>query len=662
MRAYGILGAFAVLALHVFLLPHGPAEEDEAEPYQVVVDGRHLIMNGAARIPKGMFGTHNVPLNDERIHEWGIASERAIVQQPNATPRTPGNGFHADLQHYIECLYDRYHPALQLMNPDGWEEHLRTIAHGYGVAARETGFQHRVEFWNEPYLNWASRPGVNWDPRFYEREGVQEGDRVTIRGQSEPTEYLIWRQGHFLERANDNRPNDILDYVRGGNFLRDPFSDSMMRGVAFGEPFEFQGRHLVAKPKLVPYDPTQWERENTGNRWWSGQQNRVWYQQMLLAYGEALKEANPDVQFAAGWGFHFSQAGWLAWRELYEPVLDAAIHVVDAVHEHHYGGDTRMVAANYEVVWNWGVARHNKALEFWNTEAAGQLDPQRPDVVHTGSHGSGIERARGSATYTLRDIIYLLQWMPDRATARAAHHAHHNGGDEFAFRLLRDLRGEMLSTSTSRREVWSVASRSDDDHLVLVLFNDEPEVIEVSLDVQAPQGYSITDSGQLRRIIERKDGEGLTIAANALPNQGAAGWTGTVYMEPKSALAISWPLAEEAHSQPHYRHVRHIPASDILRWVNPDSLVEMQVALSEEDLTGATAAYLRLAMINYQGEGGVVQLNDHQESLHMGNWMHRQPIALEALQPDSTLSFQSLNEDESYGIWAAAIELIYDDE
>ena len=34
-----------------------------------------------------------------------------------------------------------------------------------------------------------------------------------------------------------------------------------MRGQAFGEPFTFQDKNLMAKPMLVPYDPTQFERK-----------------------------------------------------------------------------------------------------------------------------------------------------------------------------------------------------------------------------------------------------------------------------------------------------------------------------------------------------------------------------------------------------------------
>ena len=51
---------------------------------------------------------------------------------------------------------------------------------------------------------------------------------------------------------------------------------------------------------LVPYDLAQFERESEGNRWWSSQQNRIWYQEKFTTFGKALKVANPEVKLAAG--------------------------------------------------------------------------------------------------------------------------------------------------------------------------------------------------------------------------------------------------------------------------------------------------------------------------------------------------------------------------
>ncbi|TVR42412.1 MAG: hypothetical protein EA402_11735 [Planctomycetota bacterium] len=636
-------------------LPEDAKAIDE-EP-GVVVDGRLWAVNGALRIPDGMFGVHATPTPDERIQEWGISSRRDLIWVPGTKPRTPGNGFSALLPHYIECFWDRYHPALQLTNPGGWREQLQRIGTGYGEAARDTGWTHRVEFWNEPYLNWASRPGVNYDPKFYQRDGVQEGDRVYIRGQKEPTEYLIWRQGHFLLQYPSGNPLDINGYVRGGNFMRDPFSASLMRGAVFNEPFEFQGHRKIARPMLVPYDPTQFERESAGNRWWSGQQNRVWYQEMLLAFGEALKAANPDVQLAAGWGFHFNQGGWAAWRELYRPVLEAAIHIVDAVHEHHYGGDTRMVAANYEVVWNWAKSNYGKSLEFWNTEAGGQLDPQRPDVVAARPQGSRLDRARGGATYTMRDILYLLKWSPDKATARAAHEAHINGGDEFAFRLLRNLRGSLLSTQTLTREVWPVASLTDDGDLVLAVFNDHLEEQEIPVTVISPDGYIFGDQAIWRQIDVREDGEGLMIVEEPQIDVPVGGteWAQHITVPSKSAKVLTLSLQPKEARMAGVRQLESLqfPALEKLATVNPERPYKTVITIPPEVLANAESAHLRLAMISYSGEGGEISINGQVQPLKLGNWLHRQEIDLRHLLPATELEIRS--QEGSFGIWTASI-------
>lgn len=627
-------------------------------PAEVRVTGERLEVNGIRELPVGMFGVHATQLTPERIEAWGIESIRDVIFVPRPQPRTPGNGFPASIGHYIECFWDRFHPALQLMNPNGWRQHLETLGREYGEAARNTHFQHRVEFWNEAYLNWASRPGVNYDPQFFEQQGIQEGDRVYIRGQDTPTEHLIWRPGHFLAQYPSGNPVGIMGYVRGSHFQRDPFSP-LMRGANFNERIEFQGQTFQIRQQLVPFDPTQFERADAGNRWWSGQQNRIWYEEMFLVFGEALKAANPDVHLAMGWGFHFNQGGWAAWRELYRPVLEAGIHLVDAVHEHHYGGDTRMVAANYEVVWNWALARHGKKLEMWNTEAGGQLDPERPDVVAARPEGTRMEQARGAATYTLRDILYLMLWSPDKATARAAHEAHLNGGDEFAFRLLRDLRGQLLTTRASRRDIWPVATLTTDEALVLAIFNDQNRAVTLPVEIDIPAPYTLAGPGALRRIVEDTAAQRLAIDETVLPARpGSTFWEGEVEIGPKTAVSIRLPLqgaagAADDVSGP-LRKVTQVPMYEKLLTIQAETPFESRIALPEALLASPAAARIRFAMINYRGQGHL-EINGHRVAIEPGNWMHSQEIDPAWLQAENVLRFVAGG--QSYGIWTASIEV-----
>ena len=95
----------------------------------------------------------------------------------------------------------------------GWRSHLEKVSKAYGDAAKTTGFRHHLELWNEPYLNWASRPGVNYDPKYHKKYGIKQGDAVTISGDDKPTEHLVWKQGHYLMNRKTGGPTDVMGYV-----------------------------------------------------------------------------------------------------------------------------------------------------------------------------------------------------------------------------------------------------------------------------------------------------------------------------------------------------------------------------------------------------------------------------------------------------------------
>ena len=86
--------------------------------------------NGKREIPSGLFGTHNVPLTDQRVAEWGIGSTRIITHNPQGHPRiargitervdkkgrTKRSGYPQGIE-IVEAIYDRYQPALTVSNP-----------------------------------------------------------------------------------------------------------------------------------------------------------------------------------------------------------------------------------------------------------------------------------------------------------------------------------------------------------------------------------------------------------------------------------------------------------------------------------------------------------------------------------------------------------------
>ena len=172
---------------------------------EVRVSGEVRAFNGVTEIPAALFGVHATRLTPERQKEWGVESVRVIVHGPTTRPIVPGGNpaVPEGISTVVECFYDRYQPALLLSDPRNWQAKLEDLARGYGLNARQTGLTHHIEFWNEPFLNWATRPGVNYDAEFYEQAGREEGRPMTIRGGQQPLPHLVWsRQLRLVDPAN----------------------------------------------------------------------------------------------------------------------------------------------------------------------------------------------------------------------------------------------------------------------------------------------------------------------------------------------------------------------------------------------------------------------------------------------------------------------------
>ena len=258
---------------------------------------------------------------------------------------------------------------------------------------------------------------------------------------------------------------------------------------------------------------------------------------MYQVFGSALKEKHPDIPLAAGWGFNIFNEGWASWRHLYKPLIDSNHQYIDAIHEHHYGGDTRRVAASYEVAYAYTLGKYGKRLEFWNTEAGGHLDPEQPGNARPYNAGGGLTKARGAMTYLIRDIAYLLAKNPDKARFRAAHHSHHtNGGDAAAFRLMAPLRGKLVYSTSNDHGLWHVAVVNEGEFMLL-LFNDQNK--ERSVGVKLP----VTGRGKIRRVIE--EAGKLTIQEVKTNIQANQAWP--VKMNKKEALLLRIPLVQEVN-------------------------------------------------------------------------------------------------------------------
>lgn len=588
-----------------------------AQPVEIDLSGRALVVNDVSEIPVGMFGVHATRLTPEQQQEWGVESVRVIRQSPTTQPVLPGEGparEFPNIAFVLDCFYDRYQPALPLTTTD-WESRLIGLARGYAESAR--GVPAFVEFWNEPYLNWSVRPGVNYDGRHYDETRAVEGGPVMLRGSDEPIQHLAWRRGL---RAVDERGQ--TSYLAWGYMPRD---------ATPGSTYDFRGTTMRVEEAWLVRDVSQ-------HSFYAGQYNLGLYLRMLVPFARALKETNPDVQLVAGWGFHLYQDGWRAWHEIHRPTIDASIRWIDGYNEHHYGGDTRNVACSYEVAVAYAQTAHGKRIRMYNTEAGGALDPQRPDTTQTNANAiaNPVARARGAATYMLRDVIYLLAKMPDKAAARYAHEAHANGGDEWAFKLLKPLRGMLMEIETNQSDLWAVASLREDE-LCIVLFNDNPAERELRLELTAPRGSVFLGATSAR--IEPIEAS----LAFREQRKEIAGPVGVLLDRVSGKSAVRYVLKLDAIPNPQTVARSQHFARELLQRAEPGQT--MALTLSSPDEARARLEGARLRLLLPAGVRGDATIEFNGERVDVGSATHVVDVAVNPalLRASNTLQIRAGN-------------------
>ena len=210
------------------------ANDPVASPPGLHVTGRPLVFAGASGVPIGRFGVDAMRLTSEVVKDWGIESVRTVTTGPTGVPLNPGDKgpqgpIPPEIAMIVETWYDRYQPALLLTDPSGWQSKLEALGRTYAENAKKAGGARYVEFWNEPFINWAGKPGVNYDGEFYDQSSAADGQPMTIRGQSQPTPHMIWTRGRKAVNAANNR----TDYLA---------SRYLPATAADGEEFTFRGR------------------------------------------------------------------------------------------------------------------------------------------------------------------------------------------------------------------------------------------------------------------------------------------------------------------------------------------------------------------------------------------------------------------------------------
>ncbi len=570
------------------------------------VTGRARVVNGQRDIPRAMFGVHATTLDEARVEEWGVESVRYINMNAvqAAATKLPDN-----LPHAVECLWDRYQPALIVEHAD-WAERLRAAAAATAKRALESPRELHIEFWNEPYLNWGTRPGVNYDGRFYKDEGRVPGSPMTLKYADNPTEHMRWTEQVVAVHVQRGQ----VDYLA---------SRYMPAGTKSGETWTWRNQEYRAETR-------PWGRDASQTSFYAGAQNVQWYIEMLKVFAPAFKEAAPKVPLVVGWDFHIFQNSYGAWESVHKPTIDAAIAWMDGYSEHHYGGDTRHVAGSYETAAAYAKSRHGKSIRFYNTEAGGDLDPEQPGSAKPGYNNTPAEvRDRAAYTYFIRDVLHLLDVSPDKAAARAAHEAQHNKGVPAAFKMLKPLRGLLMETKSPRPDVWIVASLQGNT-LAVAVFNDTMEPIALPLRINAPEGTRI------RGLRFQQPDTNMTLQIREIAAEGQH-WTGLAELGKRDCGV--WLVDLEGTPRPETVVETQFFASELLQNVQEGGEITLHIPLPSASLKNATSARLRIVQSGFAAGQHELRLNGSAlEILPGGQGIVDRTLPLSALNETNQIS------------------------
>ncbi len=607
-----------------------------AQAVKVDVTGQPLEVNGYDAVPAALFGVHAMGrknLTAKTVAEWGIEMQRVIHWRPSGNVRQPsGELREAGLNTVIDCQGDRYCPALVLTDPD-FAQTLTKMGTDYAKAASAAKGRHLVEFWNEPYLNWASKSAINYRPQYYDVSKAKVGGPVTIKGWDKPVPHARWVR---KLRAVDDKGKVNYEVTVPGD---------AREGQSFKGYDKFRRRtgQFTVKEVWEVEDPTQ-------VAYWSGELNLAYYLWMLEPFAKAVKQADPDVPVIAGWDFHIYSRGWSAFEQLYKPVIDKCGPWLDGVTEHHYGSDVRATGATAEVVAGYGMAKHGRWLRTYNTETAGQLDPQIPGNQAAAIKQAGLDKALGSFTYSVRDVMHALHFTPDKFAARAAHSPDNNywgaPGNERFFKLFRDVRGPLVQATSDDPDVWVVACTPQAGQLVVVIYNDSRQTRKIDARLGLPGGT--VESVTRTRPVWDASAKALTLSRETIqgsPRPGAQ--THSLELAGRSVCKFTVKVDLPADSKPARVVRKQFFAREFIRKVDPDAPLKLPVKLDSALAARARRVWVRLVL---RGETGSARMSigGRQFPLPRRSWIVDIPLPEDLkLQPTTELVFT----DTKQGTW-----------
>lgn len=460
----------------------GPEPAAEVAP-SVHVTGRTLNINGTRCLPAGVFGSFNLPkgytdryrlAQDRRIDHYGLSDPPAV-----GSARTPM---------LINTYGDRIRPSHRLTDPQ-WRQKYQKLGRLIAqTAARQPDRTVYIEFWNEPYLNWANANRAGFIPRFFDEARAVEGGPVRVLHDGTEAPHLRWTREHHKPQWKWCSPRDWrrgrdadqnvwsvhappwggarhgMEPIYGGPYNPEwhPPAD-----VADGQTYTIS---VAGKPvELTAFTP--WHiYDTTQTSYYAAKGMALFYNDPMVELGKSIRDALAEqppqqrgrVVYIVGWGNRPSEDHWRAFENLYKDTIDRGIEYIDGVNDHDYGGDPRKMAGVYEFITAYGMTAHQKWLYGYNTETASMFDPEtlnntpwvRNDRVSLATLTPEQRRERLARSdrqkfvWFATKVLHLLQNVPDKVRSQAHFGGgpswFSDGGEGLALDLLRELRGRIV--------------------------------------------------------------------------------------------------------------------------------------------------------------------------------------------------------------------------
>ena len=532
------VGDVTFVVRKIELVQTGAAKPSARTRSRIVIDpATAWSINGTSRVPKGLFGFHDVGESKPRAPKAGELPEEAYLQAIR-----PG---------FLRPLAHVGMGGTKPLTDAEVREHLSNRpAHREGVLLNRAKAADAVDgvLWTHTFDLWA-RPA--W---------MDEPIEKTVTG----------AQAFYRNLAADAYvPGDEDNLLRSFEVLNEPFM--WARHINMGK-LNPAGKKAWTDPTQYGYVPAK-----LGADVWSS---------IFLAASKGAKGVNPNVRLGGPSCPEFAMDDYGMFETYVAPILDQCHDQLDFLTEHHYGGNPRTFAAGYEVVTAWCDVKFNRRIPVYVTEtndlgasSAGKASYNIEDILTCVRQSP--DKVKGRALHALWDG-YL-----------------NDEGELHAYTLLSPLRGTLVSATSDDDDVTTVATTPAEGTLVIVAHNRSQTT--KTIDLAGAGEMTLEESMLLLATstgpeLELKDTEGQKIppAANGRTKLQPVrvGADGTFALPARSA--IRWTFSKAQYQPAQTRITEQHFTDALLTRVKPNEPVSANLVWRPKRPEKIVAARLRV--------------------------------------------------------------------